>query len=67
MSDFDYTKGYYRLLLIARISVLVLGVCLTMSLQMCKYRGEVIDCLDENPTFKVEQCEVKVQNEQRKQ
>lgn len=62
MSDFDYKKGYYRLLLVARVSVLILGVALMMTGQICIHRGEVIECLKENPTFTVEQCENKVSN-----
>lgn len=62
MSDFDYTKGYYRLLLVARISVLILGVALMMTGQICIHRGKVIDCLKENANMSIHQCENKVLN-----
>lgn len=62
MSDFDYKKGYYRLFLFARISSLILAVALMITGQIYIHRGEVIECLKENPTFTVEQCENKVLN-----
>lgn len=62
MPDYDYVKGYYRLLLIARISVLILGVALMITLEICIYRGEVIDCLKENTNMTIHQCENKVLN-----
>lgn len=46
MSDFDYKKGYYRLFLFARISILILAVALMITGQICIHRGEVIEWLE---------------------